>query len=344
MQLYGIKNTELEWFKSYLTNRKQITKINNIQSNEITNDYGVPQGSILGALLFIIYINDMPNLLKKSEIVLYADDTLIYNIGDTNEECMDNLRYDIDNVNTWLKMNKLKLNENKTKIMHINTNTDLDFEINNKIIEKVESIKYLGFQIDKNMNFNEHIELICKKIGKKIGFFRRIREKISVITAINIYNTIIKPHFEYGSTILYTCCTNTNIERLQKLQNKAMRVIIKCNRYTSIQYMLNTLKWFNIKQRLHLKTCIFIHKMKMGDAPQYLIEELTYVNEMQPYNLRNADNFRLNRVTTNAKKRCLFYNGLQLYNQLPNYIKNERNINMFKRNCSFYVKHFLNQS
>ena len=124
----------------------------------ITNVYGVPQGSILEALLFIIYINDMNNILQKCEIVLYEDDTLIFNISKTDEECQINLKFDLNNVNRWLKMNKLKLNEDKTKIMEINMNNNSDMEINNKIVEKVEKIEYLGFIIDNGMNFKDHMD------------------------------------------------------------------------------------------------------------------------------------------------------------------------------------------
>lgn len=338
LYMYGIRENELQWFKSYLTNRKQITKVNGVKSDETDNEFGVPQGSILGALLFIIYINDMPNILEKCEIVMYADDTLIYAKGDTEEQCTDKLTHDMNNINNWLKMNKLKLNESKTKIMEINMNCNVIFKINNETIEKVKQIKYLGFVIDKELKFKQHVEYICKKIGKKIGFFKRVRNKISVTTAINMYNTIIKPHFEFGSTILYTCCTTTQLERLQKLQNKAMRAILKCNRYTPIQTMLDTLKWLNIQQRLALNTLNFVQKMKMGNAPDYLIGQLNYVGEMQPYNLRNAEDFRLQRVTTTAMQRSLFFKGLKLYNMLPNYIKTERNINIFKRNISTFVK------
>ena len=114
-----------------------------------------------------------------------------------------------------------------------------------------------------------------------------------MLTAINIYNTIIQPHFEFGSTILYNCCTETHINRLQKLQNKAMRTILRCNRYTSINTMLTTLKWLNIKQRLKLNTLKFIFKMREGSAPEYLCDDLQYVGETQPYRLRNASDFRI---------------------------------------------------
>lgn len=341
---YGIRNIELKWFQSYLTNRTQITKVNNVKSNKINNEYGVPQGSVLGALLFIIYINDLPSVVKRNEIVLYADDTLIFNESETDEQCNIKLMEDMINVNTWLKMNKLKLNENKTKIMEINVINSTNFEINNKVIEKVDKIKYLGCIIDKHLNFKDHIEYLCKKVGKKIGFFKRIRKKVTTITAINIYNAIIKPHFEFCSTILYTCCADSQLERMQKLQNKAMRSIIGCNRFTPIQHMLQTLKWLDIRQRLQLNTLLFIHKMKMGLTPKYLTEQLRYVNDMQPYHLRNGNDFRVHKATNNMMKRCLFYKGLQLFNMLPNEVKAERNINLFKRNCIIAVKNNFCQS
>lgn len=338
LYMYGIQDTELKWFESYLTDRKQITRVNNVISNKIKNDFGVPQGSILGALLFIIYINDMPKVLEKSEIVMYADDTLIFTEGESDQQCHETLMRDLENINKWLKMNKLKLNESKTKIMEINTNNEFIYQINNVKIERVKQMKYLGFIIDENLNFKEHIEYICKKIGKKIGFFKRVRKKLSILTAVNVYNTMIKPHFEFGSTILYTCCTKTQIERLQKLQNKAMRSILKCNRYTSIQHMLDSLKWLNITQRLEFNTLNFIQKMKIGSAPEYLTEQLKYVGEVQPYQLRNAENFRLQRTTTTKMQRSLFHKGLKLYNMLSDNIKSETNMNVFKRKCVYFIK------
>lgn len=335
---YGIWDTELKWFQSYLTNRKQFTNINNEISNAIENDFGVPQGSILGALLFVIYINDMEHVLKKCEIVLYADDTLIFAEAETEELCHENLKNDMDNISKWLKMNKLKLNENKTKLMEINMNTNRTFQINNVMIEKVNNIKYLGFLIDKGLNFKEHVEYICKKIGRKIGFFKRLRNKVTILTAINIYNTMIKPHFEYGSTVLYTCCSLQQQARLQKLQNKAMRSILKCNRFTSIRYMLDALKWLDIKQRLQLNTICFIQKIKMGNAPECLLEQIRYVGDIQPYNLRNALDFRPQRADTNSMQKSLFSKGLKLYNMMPNEVKNETNINIFRKGTVNFVK------
>ena len=167
-QTIDIQGIELKGFESYLTNKRQVTKINNVISPTANNDeYGVPQGPILAALLFVIYINNKPNLLNDCEIILYADDALIYIEADTMEQCYDILKTDIDNVNRWLKINKLKLNESKTEIMEIKTKSDIHFEFNDKEIEKVNQIKYLGFIMDNNLNLKGHIDF-----REKIGFLR----------------------------------------------------------------------------------------------------------------------------------------------------------------------------
>ena len=144
----------------------------------------------------------------------------------------------MDNINKWLKINKLKLNEKKTKLMEINTQSNSSFGINNVVIEKINSIKYLGFVIDGDLKLKEHLEYICRKIGKKIGFFKRLRNKVSMLTSLNIYNTMLKPHFEYESTILHTCCTEQQLTRLQKLQNKPTRSILQqTDFYTNYFYV-----------------------------------------------------------------------------------------------------------
>lgn len=338
MYNYGIQDKELSWFRTFLANRVQRTKVNNSVSDFAEVELGVPQGSILGALLFIIYINDMPKVVRNCKIVLYADDTLIYAEGKDAEECKYKLSCDIEHIITWLKINKLKLNEQKTKLMNLNLNNDTCIEINGRTIENVRSIKYLGMIIDKELNFNEHVDYICKKIGKKIGFFKRIRKKMDNITAVIVYNTMVKPHFEYCGTILYSCCNQGQLERLQKLQNKAMRSILKCNRYTPIRCMLDALKWLSIKQRLELNTLLAVFKVKYGAAPRILTRGVRRVGEIQPYPLRNANNFRVRFQNTAAGQNTFIYKGLCLFNTLPNDIKNEANLRIFKRKCIEFVK------
>lgn len=337
LQRYGVKNKELLWFKSYLENRTQRTRCGDHLSTVLNVNIGVPQGAILGTLLFIIYINDLGKLLKHSKVCMFADDTLIYITGKDPDECVRNLNQELKEVEKYLKMNKLKLNTNKTKAMILKGNTDQHIWLEGVQIEIVNEIKYLGIVIDKDLKFDPHYNYICKKISKKIAFLRRIRSKISTITAIRIYNTIVKPHFEYCSTLLFLGSRQMK-ERLQKLQNKGMRCILRCQRLTPIHYMLNNLQWLSVNQRLTMNVLMFVFKMRIGLLPKYLQDQLVYVSDVQPYNLRNSGDFRLKFSSTNFHQNVLLYNGLKLFNQMPNEIKSENNFFNFKRKIITYVK------
>ena len=144
-----------------------MTKANGTKFGELNNYFGVPQGSILGPLLFIIYINGMLRVLKRCKIILYADDILIYADAETDGRCTQYLLQDINNKNNYLKKYKLKLNESKTKLLQINMNDDSVIKINNDTIEKVDRIKYIVFTIDNyKIELNKHIDYICKKVAK----------------------------------------------------------------------------------------------------------------------------------------------------------------------------------
>ena len=125
------------------------------------NGFGVPQGLILGTLLFIIYINDIENVMEKCEIVLYSDVTLIFTECKTCEECYDRIGKDMDNINKWLRISELKFNENKTMLMEIYMQSNSSFRINN-VIKKVNSINYLGFLIDRDLKLRENLEYVEK--------------------------------------------------------------------------------------------------------------------------------------------------------------------------------------
>lgn len=172
MRKYGIEGNALKNFTSYLQNRRQIVRINNVFSNESTNELGVPQGSILGPFLFIIYINDLPEYLLNCEISLFADDTLIYIRSKNIDQAIEKLNCDLNIMADKLNQYKLKLNVNKTKAIIILGNKQinqhmLNIKINDEIIEVVNEIKYLGIIIDNELNFNSNTEHVQKKNRKK---------------------------------------------------------------------------------------------------------------------------------------------------------------------------------
>lgn len=339
LQIYGIEGKENSWFRAYLTGRTQRTRVNGILSTPQLVRFGVPQGSILGVLLFLLYINDMGKHIKYCKITLFADDTLIYICGSNITEMTSKLNYDLENMSIWLKMNKLKLNLSKTKCMVFNTRMSIPVIIDGAQIEMVSNIKYLGVIIDSKLKFEEHADYICRKVAMKIGFLRRIRKKLSLKNAIMIYNTLILPHFNYCSSILLST-TSEVMDRLQILQNKAMRIILRCSIYTPLSYMLETLQWMNIKKKITFNALIFVFKVKHNMFPEYLRNAVPTVNQVQPYQLRHGSNFRLDKYRKAHTQNSIMYKGLKLFNSLPNELKQESRLNIFKIKLKEYCSNF----
>lgn len=279
----GIKGNVLKWFKSYLTDRTQQVKFNNVTSSKRKTKYGVPQGSILGPILFLIYINDLKGELKYCKCKMFADDTIIYYSSSDSIEIVNKINYDLSKLSIWFK-NNISLNVSKTKFMLVRgvrasvPKIICDIKIENSKIENVDEIKYLGVIIDKHLNFKEHVKYIIKKIAKKVNFLFRLGDSVSPLTRTTVYKSLIAPHFDYCSTV-FLSIGETELDLLQKAQNRAMRAIIRCSRFTPIDQMLNVLHFFNVRQRIALNTLIFVHKIKLKMSPSYLTKSLQIVGE-----------------------------------------------------------------
>lgn len=337
LEQLGIIGRELDWIKSYLSQRTQATKYGGATSSESAVEIGLPQGSKLAALLFLLYINDIKSCLWHLMIMLFADDTLLYYSGDNIKDIEIKVNEDLQRINKWLNANKLKLNLEKTKFMVLTKNdisdSDIEVKINNESIGRVYTMKYLGMMINSNLKMSDHHDYMCKKIAKKIGFFARISNKLSTETRIKVYQAIIAPHFEYCSSILSSFNVG-EFDQLQKLQNRGMRIILRCKRDTSVNLMLETLKWMNIKQRIMFRTMIVVFQIKNRMLPNYLTSTINYVGDANPYNLRNANDFKLK----NDARKTIFYDGLKMFNELPREIKMENDFKVFKRLLCEFMK------
>lgn len=338
LKKYGIVGKELDWFISYLANRTQCTTYSGTTSRRLEIEYGVPQGAKLSSLLFLLYINDIGNSIKKCKIVLFADDTLIYVCSPSIDVAAQQMNEDLENVDRWLSVNRLKINIQKTKYMILSYKRIDESLVNIRIglneIERVKLMKYLGVLIDDQLSMSQHVEYTCKKVAKKIGFFRRISAKLNFQNRLTLYKSIISPHFDYCATILFLG-KEADLDKLQIQQNRAMRIILRGN---SIKDMLKALNFLDVRQRINYLTMAFKFKIKNGQLPQYLTREINYVGDAQHYNLRNNDDFRLPKVSRTSSKNCLYYKGLMEFNHLPTDVKDQSDIKMFKRRLIDFLR------
>ena len=258
----GVSPSSIKWFESYLNNRKQKTSCGNEISGALPVTVGVPQGSILGQLLFLVYINNLPNAVKNSEVTLYADDTVLYCFSKDPRLLEDKLNEDLLMVAYWLRENKLTLNLNKTKSMIIGSNrklgniSTLSLSIFDTDINTVSSFKYLGVVLSTNFTWTDHIEYISIKINKNLGLLRRIKHLLPQQACLLFYNSLVLPMFDYADLVWGDKDNLVLMDELQVLQNKAAKIILDRPLQSSATEALSALKWLDLYRRRNYHRCI----------------------------------------------------------------------------------------
>lgn len=226
---YGIRGLALDWFSHYLSNREQFVNINDHNSQHKDIRYGVPQGSILGPLLFILYINDFENCSSSLHKVIFADDTNLLLSHKDPLELQKLLNSELSKVDTWFRCNKLSLNLNKTNYILFSTNNkllsnDLKIEIRGEELNRVYTTTFLGVNIDYSLNFHAHIQDLVTKLSKYVGLFFKIRHFLPSSTLLTLYKTLFEPHLNYCNIIWGNTFPSHLIE-LERLQKKIIRAM-----------------------------------------------------------------------------------------------------------------------
>ena len=320
LHFYGINGTTLNLFESYLSNRKQYVDWDGQKSDLLNITTGVPQGSILGPLMFIIYINDIVHATQSFDLIMYADDTTMYisidNTSLTNEELTIMLNTELNKVTDWFKVNKLALNDKKTKYMLFalprKKVPKLELRIDGKQIDKVNQFNFLGLELDNNMNWSNHINKIAAKISKSTGIMNKLKHILPQNILLTLYNTLILPHLNY---CLLTWGSQT--VRIFKLQKKALRIIClsKYNAHTEpIFKMLHILKLDDLYKYRMLK---FYFKLVKSSSPFYFVNVLDSQPRQTLQNTRFQNNLRLPlvKISHDYGKRGIHYNLAKIVNE-----------------------------
>ena len=293
---------------------------------------GVPQGSILGPLLFLMYINDLPNFLRIAAPRMFADDTSITLSAKTVADLKLAVTSELNNLTCWLRANKLSSNVAKTELMIIGSrqrlNTqceEINISIDDRTIKRVDHIKSLGLTIDAQLSWSKHVDEISKKVSSAIGALKRVRPFIPTDVAVQIYNALILPHFDYCSPV-WDGMSGCLSDKLQKLQNRAARVITQSPFDTSSNLLLAMLRWEKLSLRRKKQKALIMYKTLNELAPDFTERR---VND---YNLRNLEGkLSLPKPNTNYLKRSFCYSGACLWNNLPQDLKSVCSIRQFKR-------------
>ena len=236
LHAYGIRGDELNLLKNYLINRWQYVNIDGFHSSSIEVKCGVAQGSILGPILFLLYISDLPSEVFHSEVDIYADDTTLSHSAEVNlapTAIETALQLDLDVITRWSNTNKMIINARKTKSMlvtgkrlakKLETKT-LSLQSDNEDIEQVNFQKLLGVTINEELTFDNHVDGLSKKLGQRLGVLRRIKRFLPLDQRILYYNTMFKQVMMYGATA-WANCSVENLKKILQLQKRAARIIL----------------------------------------------------------------------------------------------------------------------
>ena len=337
----GILDHALHWFDNYLSGRTQSVCVNGTSSESMDLNFGVPQGSVLGPLLFLIFINDLPNCVKQSKVVLYADDTALFFANKDVMTIERVLQEELNSLNNWFHENGLIVNCSKTKVMVFGTSQRLVktsrpvLKLSDSFLPVKEFCKYLGVIFDSNLNWHGHIDTIASKVSCRLGLLSRIRKYISIDVCMHLRNSIVQPLYEYCD-IVWSNSDKTYLDRLLRLQKRGARIILKRKiREVSSEQLFKELGWLPLTERWTFHKCLQVFRCINGFCPSYLLNLFSRNSDIHSYNTRGRSNIHLNRISSKSGSRSFSYAAAELFNDLPDHVKNSDSMRSFTSNYWF---------
>ena len=348
---YGFRNVSHKWFTNYLHLRKQYVASNGRQSSHLSVSTGVPQGSALGPLLFLIFINDFPQHIKHSSCNMFADDCCVYLTGKSLNETKSLFQNSVNDACKWYKTNHLPINTDKSLCMlagseHMLNRLDehsksLKINIDNVNLKQVSDLPYLGINLDDTLKWNKHILQLCSNISRTLGLLSRLRKVLNKDTLKLLYFSIILPKFDYAISV-WGYCSNTNQKLIVRLQHRAARIVTNNWDFINVRGndLVKELGWQTVEERRNYFTAMLLYKCINGAAPRRLIDELVMTTDTHEINTRSTTNGSLQVPEPNYElfRNSLLYQGSSLWNSLPSLLRNAPDILSFKK---LYKSHFF---
>ena len=342
----------MEWMTSYLSNRRQCIVDKTATSSLQQVKSGVPQGSVLGPVLFLIFINDMPLYINEAYAEIYADDTTVHTAHKDQNIVQVRLQSSSTNFNFWCIVHKMFVNLTKTSSMSIGSrqnlsnNDELSITIDNEDISNVDNQKLLGIFIDETLSWDKQIDSVCLNITRRITLLKLLSKYVDMANLKLYYNSYILPIFDYGCMIWGQCSTY-NINRLLRLQKRAARIILQADFMTPSKQMFQELGWLTFTNRVEYHICVMVFKSLNGQAPDYLSSLLKKSSETNTRNLRSNEQefLKVPFARTAYYEKSFSVTGPKLWNALPLEIRKSTSLSTFKTSVKkYYLNKQLNET
>ena len=343
----GCAEGSVKWFESYLSNRRQITNFKDKKSSSLFITMGVPQGSILGPLLFSVYVNSLPNCTKSGVIDMYADDTTLSVYGPTAQEVEQKLSAALSEVMTWITKNRLVLNSDKTCVMVIGSRANLkkvesfNVYLNNTLLNRVHSTKCLGVVIDEELNWSKHVDKVTKTTQRNVGVIKRAKTYLPQSSLKLLYNSLVMPHFDYCSPV-WSNRYQSQTNQLFKVQKRAARLIMNQSYETPSVSLFKSLKWMTLEERFEFNRVLMIYKCLHNLAPPYLSTELVNPCQIHEHFTRitTSGELSLPKFKSDCYKNSPIVSSVRSWNMLSRLTREAITVcsfkSLYKRSCVMF--------
>ena len=337
---FGISGELLNWCQDYLSNRRQRVVIDGYSSSLTDITSGVPQGSILGPLFFVLFINDLPDVVcPASTIALYADDSKMFRVINCDDD-QTLFQNDLDKLYHWSQCNLMDFNSKKCKIMRI-TKKQVPFinrvQLSDTVLEEVKEFKDLGILTNNCLSWNSHIDMITAKANRMLGLLKRTCKDLKDESTIKtLYCSLVRSNLEYCS-VVWCPFTKRNVNKLERIQRRATRFILKSNEpYNARLLKLNLL---TLEQRRFVDDVTFLFKTLNGHLDVDFSQFLDFYSQEDRYLLRHFDTKSLKKkyARTNILKNSYFYRIVDEWNSLPFEVRSSCNVVKFKAGVIKFV-------
>ena len=335
-KLKGIGVSSVSWFGSYLSQRSQCVEVDGVRSDFMSITCGVPQGSILGPLLFLIYINDMHTSLT-CQLALYADDSaLIFSHSDASVVA-NRLSQELSNCKKWLIDNKLSLHVGKTECMLFGTSRRLkqvgDFNVScdGMAVNRVTSVKYLGVKLDEHLSFKAHANDVINRCAGRISFLYRNAALLNFNSRKILCTSLIQPYLDYCSSTWYSSLTLCLRNRLDVLQRRMVRFILSKEARDHVgSGELRHLSWLSIPDRVRYFKLVQVSKIRLGKSPPYLSKNIFRITGRHSHNTRRSSHDYFVSKDLAFSSASFAYTAVRHWNDLPSPLKADCSVGTFK--------------
>ena len=332
LEHYGVDGNVHGWISSWLTNRSQRVTLDGTSSNEVNVRSGVPQGTVLGPLMFLIYINDIGENIT-SNLRLFADDSLVYFAIETPQDCLT-LQKDLDKLSLWASKWQMTFNVTKCKTLSITRKRNPiyhQYSMNNQPLESVRNHPYLGVEVTQKLNWSNHIDHITAKANRSLSFVKRNLKRCPENIKEQAYKSLVRSHLEYASTV-WSPHQKYQIDKLEAVQRKAARFIKNCwsREQGTVTKLLADLKWDTLQVRREKARLLMFYKATHG------LVDIPLPDTLIPLSVRNTRQYHPKKFypmvsNTKSYKGTFFPSTVAMWNSLPPNVLDKPNISQFRQ-------------